>query len=51
MIDGLKTFKNKETQEPVIEIANRSDFLLSKGPGFNNLPDILVKWKLKPDSA
>lgn len=51
IIEGLKTFKDEETQEPVIETVNRSDFLFNEGTGFNNLPDILVKWKLKPASG
>ena len=51
IIDGLKTFKDEKTREPIIEIVHRSDHLFNKGAGFNNLPDILVKWKLKPASG
>jgi predicted AlkP superfamily phosphohydrolase/phosphomutase len=48
LIEGIKSFKDEKTLEPVIESINRTDHLFEKGPGFNNLPDILVKWKLKP---
>ena len=48
IIEGLKTFNDEKTREPIIESVNRSDTLFNKGTGFNNLPDILVKWKLKP---
>jgi predicted AlkP superfamily phosphohydrolase/phosphomutase len=51
IIEGLKTFKDEKTQEPVIETAARSDLVFNKGTGFNNLPDVLVKWKLKPASG
>ena len=48
IIEGLKTFKEETTMEPVVESAARSDHLFNKGEGFNNLPDIIVKWRLKP---
>ena len=48
IIEGLKTFKDERTQESVIESVNRSDTLFNKGAKFNNLPDIIVKWKLNP---
>ncbi len=51
IIDGLKTYKDEKNQEPVIEIIERSDLLFNKGTGFNNLPDILVKWNLKPAAS
>ncbi len=48
IIEGLKTYKYEMTREPIIESVNRTDLLFNKGTGFNNLPDILVKWKFKP---
>ena len=48
LIIGLKTFKDLETQEPVVEAVVRKDDLFSKGKGFDNLPDLLVKWNYKP---
>ncbi len=51
IIEGLKSFKDQKTGDPIIESVNRSDHLFEKGKGFNNLPDILVKWKLNPASG
>jgi predicted AlkP superfamily phosphohydrolase/phosphomutase len=48
IIDGLKSFKDSETGEPVIETIKRKDELFAKGKGFNNLPDLLVRWIDKP---
>jgi predicted AlkP superfamily phosphohydrolase/phosphomutase len=48
IIEGLKTFKDNKTGEPIIEAVERSDNLFERGPGFDKLPDILVKWKFKP---
>ena len=48
LIEGLKTFKDESTNEPIIESINKRDDLFDKSGGFNNLPDILVKWKFKP---
>lgn len=48
IINGLKTFKDEDTQESVVESIERTDSLYNKGKGFNNLPDLLVKWKFKP---
>ena len=48
LIEGLKTFIDSETGEPVIESIKRKDELFKKGKGYNNLPDLLVKWKHKP---
>ena len=48
LIDGLYTFVDSETREPVIENIKRKDELFPKNTGFDNLPDLLVKWKDKP---
>ena len=48
VIKGLKTFKDANDLEPVVESISRSDQIYYKGSGFNNLPDIIVKWKFKP---
>ncbi|MGA9291876.1 MAG: alkaline phosphatase family protein [Ignavibacteriaceae bacterium] len=48
IIEGIKTFKDEKTQEPIVESAEKTDLLFNNGTGFNNLPDILVKWKIKP---
>ncbi len=48
VIEGLKTFKDANDLEPVAESISRSDQIFYKGNGFNNLPDIIVKWKFKP---
>ncbi|MDO8549652.1 MAG: alkaline phosphatase family protein [Ignavibacteria bacterium] len=48
VIEGLKTFKDANNFEPVVESISRSDQIFYKGNGFNNLPDIIVKWKFKP---
>jgi len=51
VINGLKTFKDADTLEPVIESVNRKDQLFNKGKGYNNIPDLLVKWKSKPAAS
>lgn len=43
LIDGLKTFYDEDTNEPVIESIVRSDEIYSEGTGVDNLPDILLK--------
>jgi predicted AlkP superfamily phosphohydrolase/phosphomutase len=48
LIDGLKTFYDEDTNEPVIDSINRSDKIFGKGKGIDNLPDVIVKWKFKP---
>jgi predicted AlkP superfamily phosphohydrolase/phosphomutase len=48
IIDGLKTFKDHETGEPVIDTIKRKDELFEKGNSFDFLPDLLVNWKSKP---
>lgn len=48
LIKGLKTFKDVDSMEPVVESAKRSNQIFYEGSGFNNLPDIIVKWKFKP---
>jgi predicted AlkP superfamily phosphohydrolase/phosphomutase len=51
IINGLNTFKDLETSEQVIESVMRKDEIFYKGKGFNNLPDLLVKWKDKPAAS
>lgn len=46
--EGLKTFKDANTMETIVESINRKDQLFNKENGFNNLPDLLIKWKSKP---
>ncbi len=48
LIDGLKTFKDAETNEPIVENIKRKDELFTKGKGFDCLPDLLVNWRFKP---
>ena len=48
IIEGLKTFKDADTMETIVDGINRKDQLFDKGKGFDNLPDLLVKWKFKP---
>jgi predicted AlkP superfamily phosphohydrolase/phosphomutase len=48
VIGGLKTFKDEDSLEPIVESVYRSEELYEKGAGFNNLPDIVVNWKSKP---
>jgi len=48
---SLMTFKDPETMEPVINDVKRKDELFIKEKGFDNLPDLLVKWKNKPAAA
>ena len=48
IINALKTFKDADTSEPVVESVERTDKLFSKGKGSDILPDILVKWRFKP---
>ena len=48
LINGLKTFKDTDTLEPVVQSVERTDRLFNEGKGFKNLPDLLVKWKFKP---
>jgi predicted AlkP superfamily phosphohydrolase/phosphomutase len=50
LTEGLMTFKDSESSEPIIESIKRKDELFKKGNGFDNLPDLLVKWKNKPAS-
>lgn len=48
LIEGINSFKDVKTMEPIADSINRSDQLFNKGPGFSNLPDIIVKWKPTP---
>src|SRR3989339_8778 len=49
--EGLKTFKDVDTNETIVDSINRKDQLFNKGNGFNNLPDLLIKWKSKPAAS
>ncbi|HVO72651.1 MAG TPA: alkaline phosphatase family protein [Ignavibacteriaceae bacterium] len=49
--DGLLTFNDPETKEPVIKNIRKKEDLFIKGKGFDNLPDLLVQWKNKPASS
>lgn len=51
IISGLNSFFDESTNESVIESAKRKDEIFEKGKGFDNLPDIVVKWKFKPTSS
>lgn len=51
IIEGLITFHDEHTNEPVINSIKRKDELFKKGNGFDNLPDILVKWNFKPAAS
>ena len=48
LIEGLKTFKDAQTNEPIVESIKRKDELFTRGKGFDYLPDLLVNWKYKP---
>jgi predicted AlkP superfamily phosphohydrolase/phosphomutase len=51
LIEGLASFKDALSGDPVVERAERSDRIYSRGKGFLNLPDILVDWKFKPSAG
>ncbi len=51
LIEGLKTFKDSETGEPVIESIKSKDTIFKKGNAYDHLPDLLVKWNNKPVSG
>ena len=48
IIEGLSTFVDADTSEPVVESVMRSDQLFSQGLRRNNLPDLLVRWASSP---
>jgi predicted AlkP superfamily phosphohydrolase/phosphomutase len=46
--EGLKTFKDADAMESIVESITTKDQLFNKDRGFDDLPDLLVNWKLKP---
>jgi predicted AlkP superfamily phosphohydrolase/phosphomutase len=48
IIEGLSTFVDADTGEPVVESVIRSDQLFKQGSQLNNLPDLLVRWASSP---
>lgn len=46
--EGLKTFKDADTMETIVDDVKQKGKLFKKGKGFDNLPDLLLKWKTKP---
>jgi predicted AlkP superfamily phosphohydrolase/phosphomutase len=48
IIEGLGTFVDADTGEPVVESVMRSDRLFSQGARRYNLPDLLVRWVSSP---
>lgn len=51
LAEGLMTFKDSETLDSIIESVKRKDELFVKGERFDNLPDLLVRWKYKAVSS
>jgi predicted AlkP superfamily phosphohydrolase/phosphomutase len=48
IMEGLYTFIDADTKEPLIQEVNRSDQLFPPGNRMNNLPDLIVKWSETP---
>lgn len=48
IIEGIRTFKDEQTSEPVADSIRRSDQVYEKGEGSDRLPDLLVQWGEKP---
>jgi len=46
--DGLLTFRDADTGEPVVREVIRSDRLYPPGPRLGELPDLLVGWAVTP---
>jgi predicted AlkP superfamily phosphohydrolase/phosphomutase len=46
--EGLSTFTDADTGEPVVESVIRTDQLFTQGRRLNNLPDLLVRWASSP---
>lgn len=51
IIEGLSSFYDEDTNEPIIESIKRKDEIYEKGKGFDNLPDIVIKWNFKPAAS
>ncbi len=49
--EGLKTFKDADTMESIVDSICRKDQLFNKDRGFDDLPDLLVNWKPKPSAC
>ena len=47
--EGLSTFVDADTEEPVVESVKRSDQLFGQGKQLKDLPDLIIQWK--PSSA
>jgi predicted AlkP superfamily phosphohydrolase/phosphomutase len=50
IIEGINSFKDEDTGEPAADKVLKSDKIFNNGSAFENLPDILVNWKLKPSA-
>lgn len=48
IVDGLHTFVDADTSEPIVERIIRSDQLFASGSYRNNLPDLIVQWVSSP---
>jgi predicted AlkP superfamily phosphohydrolase/phosphomutase len=48
IIEGLNTFVDMETKEPVVESIIRSDLHFANGSRREYLPDLLVRWNSSP---
>ncbi len=46
--EGLATFVDADTGEPVIEIVKRSDQLFGRGQHLKDLPDLIIQWAPSP---
>jgi predicted AlkP superfamily phosphohydrolase/phosphomutase len=46
--EGIATFVDADTREPVIEIVKRSDQLFGRGKRLEDLPDLIIQWAPSP---
>ncbi len=46
--EGLLTFVDEDTGEPVVAEVERSDRVFPEGPRRHNLPDLIVRWSPRP---
>ena len=46
--EGLYTFVDADTGEPVVEIVKRSDQLFGRGRRLKDLPDLIIQWAPSP---
>jgi predicted AlkP superfamily phosphohydrolase/phosphomutase len=49
--DGLRTFVDADTGEPLVADIARSDSVYDGAPGCVHLPDLIVRWAASPSSA